>query len=493
MIIKRMAVFSMFEQSFKNIDNLMRKDKGLSTEIDYVEQTSWLLFLKYLEDLEKNKSLEAQLNGQTYTPILDKEYTWSEWAYPQDNDGNLDNDKALTGEDLNDFVRNKLFPYLKSFKQRAESANTLEYKIGEIFNEITNKFQSGYILRQVIDIIQTMRFQTSEEKHELSALYEDKIQNMGNSGRNGGEYYTPRPLIRTIIKAIKPKIGDRIYDGALGSAGFLVEAFDYLKHSKADLSVDDMKILQEKTLFGKEAKPIPYIIGTMNMILHGVEAPHILHTNTLSENIMQIQEKDKYDIILANPPFGASEDIASVEQNFPIRSSETAYLFLQHFIKSLKAGGRAGIVIKNTFLSNGDAKEVRRELLDSCNLYAILDLPAKVFTAGVKTVVLFFKKGEPTKKIWYYQLNLDRNLGKTNPLNENDLADFLVQFNGFKDSENSWSVNLSDVDTETLDLSVKNPNKKDETVYREPKEILAEIEQLDKEGARIIEKIRELV
>ena len=279
----------------------------------------------------------------------------------------------------------------------------------------------------------------------------------------------------------------------MGSAGFLVEAFDYLKHSKADLSVDDMKILQEKTLFGKEAKPIPYIIGTMNMILHGVEAPHILHTNTLSENICKLQEKDKYDIILANPPFGASEDIASVEQNFPIRSSETAYLFLQHFIKSLKAGGRAGIVIKNTFLSNGDAKEVRRELLDSCNLYAILDLPAKVFTAGVKTVVLFFKKGEPTKKIWYYQLNLDRNLGKTNPLNENDLADFLVQFNGFKDSENSWSVNLSDVDTETLDLSVKNPNKKDETVYREPKEILAEIEQLDKEGARIIEKIRELV
>ena len=463
----------MFEQSFKNIDNLLRKDKGLSTEIDYVEQTSWLLFLKYLEDLEKNKALEAELNGQTYIPIFD-------------------NNKALTGEDLNNFVRNDLFPYLKSFKQRAENANTLEYKIGEIFNEITNKFQSGYILRQVIDIIQTMRFQTSEEKHELSCLYEDKIQNMGNSGRNGGEYYTPRPLIRTIIKAIKPVIGNRIYDGALGSAGFLVEAFDYLKNSR-ELSVNDMKILQEQTLFGKEAKPIPYIIGTMNMILHGVEAPHILHTNTLAENIMQIQEKDRYDVILANPPFGASEDIASVEQNFPIRSSETAYLFLQHFIKSLKAGGMAGIVIKNTFLSNGDAKEVRRELLESCNLYAVLDLPAKVFTAGVKTVVLFFKKGEPTKRIWYYQLNLDRNLGKTNPLNENDLADFLDCIQTFKETENSWVVNVSDVDQETLDLSVKNPNKNDEIVYREPKEIIAEIEQLDIKSAEIIAKIKELV
>ena len=482
----------MFEQSFKNIDNLLRKDKGLSTEIDYVEQTSWLLFLKYLEDLEKNKSLEAQLDGKTYNSILESKYTWSEWAYPTDKNGKLDNDKALTGEDLNNFVRNELFPYLKKFKQKADNANTLEYKIGEIFNEITNKFQSGYILRQVIDIIQTMRFQTSEEKHELSCLYEDKIQNMGNSGRNGGEYYTPRPLIRTIIKAIKPVIGNRIYDGALGSAGFLVEAFDYLKNSR-ELSVDDMKILQEKTLFGKEAKPIPYIIGTMNMILHGVEAPHILHTNTLAENIMQIQEKDRYDVILANPPFGASEDIASVEQNFPIRSSETAYLFLQHFIKSLKAGGMAGIVIKNTFLSNGDAKEVRRELLESCNLYAVLDLPAKVFTAGVKTVVLFFKKGEPTKKIWYYQLNLDRNLGKTNPLNENDLADFLTQLNGFKDSDNSWTVNVSDVDAETLDLSVKNPNKNDEIIYRDPKEIIAEMEQLDIQSAEIIAKIKELV
>jgi len=254
-----------------------------------------------------------------------------------------------------------------------------------------------------------------------------------------------------------------------------------------------MKTLQEKTLFGKEAKPIPYIIGTMNMILHGIEAPNILHTNTLSENTMQIQEKDRYDVILANPPFGASEDISSIEQNFPIRSSETAYLFLQHFIKSLKAGGMAGIVIKNTFLSSGDAKEVRKELLESCNLYAVLDLPAKVFTAGVKTVVLFFKKGKPTKNIWYYQLNLDRNLGKTNPLNENDLADFLEQLNGYKDSDNSWTVNLSDVDSETLDLSVRNPNKNDEVVYREPREIIAEIEKLDAQSVAIISKIKELL
>lgn len=483
----------MFEQNFKKIDNEIWKDAGVSSEIDYVEQTSWLLFLKYLEDLEKNKVLEAQLNGKKYTPIVESKYTWSAWAYPTTN-GKLDINKALTGDDLRNFVNNELFPYLRKFKNRADNADTLEYKIGEIFTELNNKIQSGYILRRLIDIINEMRFQTEEERHELSGLYEDKIQNMGNSGRNGGEYYTPRPLIRTIIKAIQPKIGDRIYDGAVGSAGFLVEAFDYLKASKGDkLSVKDMQTLQTKTLFGKEKKPLPYLIGTMNMILHGVEAPNILHTNTLAENIMSIQEKDRYEVIIANPPFGASEDIASIEQNFPIRSSETAYLFLQHFIKSLKAGGIAGIVIKNTFLSNGDAKSVRQELLSSCNLYAVLDLPAKVFTAGVKTVVLFFKKGEPTKKIWYYQLNLDRNLGKTNPLNENDLADFLKNYPTKALTENSWMVDLTDVDSETLDLSVKNPNKKDEVVYRAPAEILAEMADLDKQTAKLLAKVQELV
>ena len=488
---------SLFEQCFKNIDNELRKDGGSSTEMDYIEQTSWLLFLKYLEDLENNKEMEAELNGKTYNRILDKKYTWSEWAYPTNNDGTLDHHRALTGDDLLNFVTRTdnnnpgLFQYLKSFRQKASSADTLEYKIGEIFDKIKCKFQNGYTLRTVINIINGMRFQTSEERHELTGLYEDKIKNMGNSGRNGGEYYTPRPLIRTIIKAVNPKIGDRIYDGACGSAGFLVEAFDYLKNSK-ELSVDEMDTLQHKTLYGKEYKPLPYIIATMNMILHGVEAPNIIRTDTLSENIMSIQDKDRFDVILANPPFGAATQDSDI-QNFPIKTGETAYLFMQHFIKYLKAGGSAGIVIKNTFLSNGDATEVRRELLQSCNLYAVLDLPAKVFSAGVKTVILFFRKGEPTKKIWYYQLNLDRNLGKTNPLNERDLADFLDCFNGFKETENSWFVDLKDVDPKTLDLSVKNPNKKDEVEYLSPKEIIAEIEKADMTSANLLKEIKELL
>ncbi len=239
----------------------------------------------------------------------------------------------------------------------------------------------------------------------------------------------------------------------------------------------------------------------MNMILHGVEAPNIIHTNTLSENLADIQEKDRYDIVLTNPPFGGKER-SEVQQNFPIKTGETAFLFLQHYIKILRAGGRAGIVIKNTFLSNTDNASVslRKMLLESCDLYTVLDLPGGVFTgAGVKTVVLFFEKGKPTKKVWYYQLNLDRNLGKTNPLNENDLAEFVKLQKMKADSANSWSIPVASsasatgVDNKTWDLSVKNPNRKDETVLRDPKEIIDEMRDLDKESAEILKVIRGLV
>ena len=481
----------MFEQAFKNIDDILHKDAGCSSELDYVEQTSWILFLKYLDDFEKDKRTAAKLSGKTYANIISSEYRWEVWAFPKGEDGKIDHNKALTGDDLKDFVDRKLFPYLKKFKTSAESADTIEYKIGEIFSELKNKIQSGYNLREVINHINELRFRSHSEKHEMSHLYEAKIKNMGNAGRNGGEYYTPRPLIKTIVKVVAPEIGNKIYDGAVGSAGFLCEAFEYLKTSKS-LSTKDMETLQKKTFYGKEKKSLAYIIGIMNMILHGIEAPNIVHTNTLAENLADIQEKDRYDIILANPPFGGKER-AEVQQNFPIKTGETAFLFLQHFIKILKAGGRAGVVIKNTFLSNTDNASVslRKLLLESCNLHTVLDLPGGTFTgAGVKTVVLFFEKGVPTRKVWFYQLNLDRNLGKTNPLNENDLAEFVKLQKTKADSENSWSVKVADVNTETFDLSVKNPHKKDETVLREPKEILNEMKTLDEENRRILDKIK---
>jgi type I restriction enzyme M protein len=484
----------MFEQAFRNVDDVLRKEAGCTTELDYTEQTSWLLFLKYLDGLEEDRVAEAEIDGKIYTYILDKPYRWLTWAAPKGKDGKLDHNKSLTGDDLRDFVNKKLFPYLQGFTQRATGPNTIEYKIGQIFAELKNKIQSGYNLREIIDHIDELRFRSQAEKHELSHLYEAKIKNMGNAGRNGGEYYTPRPLIRAMIQVIQPKISERIYDGAVGSAGFLCESFDYLK-SKGKLTTKDMTTLQTRTFFGKEKKSLAYVIAIMNMILHGIEAPNIIHTNTLSENLADIQEKDRYDVVLANPPFGGQER-QEVQANFPIKTGETAYLFLQHFIRILRAGGRGGIVIKNTFLSNTDnaSTSLRKLLLDSCNLHTVLDCPSGTFQgAGVKTVVLFFEKGSKTRNVWYYQLNPGRNMGKTNPLNDDDLAEFVKLQKTFADSPKSWTVEAKAIDGATFDLSVKNPNGGEEIIHRTPQAIIEEIITLDAESTEVLEKIRALL
>ena len=488
----------MFEQTFKNVDDILHKDAGCSSELDYTEQTSGMLFLKYLDDLEYEKSLAAELLEKEYKYIIDPQHRWNAWAAPKDASGNFDHNNALTGDDLIDYIDSSLFPYLKSFKTTADSPDTIEYKIGEIFGEIKNKIQSGYSLRDALEKIDELRFRSQEEKHELSHLYETKIKNMGNAGRNGGEYYTPRPLIRAMVDVVKPKIGETIYDGAVGSAGFLCETFDYLREGgkeQIELSTSDLRTLQEKTFYGKEKKSLAYVIAIMNMILHGIEAPNIIHTNTLGENLADIQNSQRHDIILANPPFGGKER-KEVQQNFPIKTGETAFLFLQHFIKMLKAGGRSAVVIKNTFLSNTDnaAIALRKELLENSNLHTVLDCPGGTFIgAGVKTVVLFFEKGAPTEKVWYYQLDPGRNMGKTNPLNDNDLKEFVDLQDSFQDSDKSWSVNVSDIDQETFDLSAKNPNSDDEVVLREPTVILEEIAALDKESEEILSSIRELL
>ena len=494
----------MFEQIFKNIDDILHKDAGCSSELDYTEQTSWMLFLKYLDDLEFTKSQEAEMMMETYQYIIDEQYRWSAWAAPKDADGKFDHNNALTGDDLMDFVDSQLFPYLKGFKQRADNANTIEYKIGEIFSEIKNKIQSGYSLRDALEKVDQLRFRSQDEKHELSHLYEAKIKNMGNAGRNGGEYYTPRPLIRAMIDVIQPKIGETIYDGAAGSAGFLCEAFDYLRQggrNKIELSTSDLATLQNDTFYAKEKKSLAYVIAIMNMILHGIEAPNVLHTNTLSENLQDIQPSNQHSIILANPPFGGKER-KEVQENFPIQTGETAFLFLQHFIKMLKPGGRSAIVIKNTFLSNTDnaAIKLRKELLENCNLHTVLDCPGGTFLgAGVKTVVLFFTKGEPTLNTWFYELNVGRNMGKTNPLNDKDWAEFVelqkvaVTDKSKGESEKSWLLAICDIDQTTYDLSVKNPNVEEAAPLREPKVIIDDIIALDKESEAILAKIQELL
>lgn len=480
----------MFENAFNTIDRALRNDEGLASELDYAEQTSWLLFLKYLADLEQDRADDAELEGREYQPILDADYRWGTWAAPKDAKGEPDLQHAKTGQDLIDFVNGNLFPYLRTFRAEGKEAASLEYKIGQIFDEITNRFRSGYSLREVIDIVDTLDFGSTQAKHELSDLYEVRIKRMGNAGRNGGEYYTPRALIRAMIKVVQPEIGETIYDGACGSAGFLCEAYDYLK--RPDLSVTEWDTLQRKTFYGQEKKSLAYVLGVMNMILHGIETPSIRHTNTLAENVMDIQQADRHDIVLANPPFGGGER-KEVQQNFPIKSGETAYLFLQHFIRKLKAGGRGAVVIKNTFLSNTDnaSVELRKELLATCNLHTVLDCPGGTFQgAGVKTVVLFFEKGAPTRKVWYYQLHPGRSLGKTNPLNDDDLAEFVALQPDKAESAKSWSVAVDALDQATYDLSVRNPNAPEEAPLREPAEIIEAMLARDAETAQILEDIR---
>ena len=484
----------MFQQTFKNIDDILWKDAGCSTELDYAEQSSWILFLKWLDDYEKDKEIKAKLENKKFKPTLDKEFQWSTWAIVKDKEGKVDFNKSLTGPDLKKFVNDKLFTYLSSFRNKAESFDTLEYKIGEIFSELQNKLQDGYTLRDVINEVDNLQFRSNEQKHELSALYEEKIKNMGNAGRNGGEYYTPRPLIKSIIKVIDPKVGETVYDGAVGSAGFLVEAFEHMSQSKT-LTTTELKTLQTKTFYGAEKKTLAYIIGIMNMILHGIESPNIIHQNTLEINIQEIQNKDRVDVILANPPFGGKEK-ANIQENFPIKTGETAYLFLQHFIKKLKVGGRCGVVIKNTFLSNTDNASIalRKQLLEECNLFAILDLPGGAFLGtGVKTVVLFFEKGKPTKKLWYYQLNAGRIFGKNNSLNENDLVDFIKLSKTQKISDNSWSINIDKINKETLDLTAQNPNIIEEIDKRTSEEILSQIEAINNQEKELILKIKKLL
>lgn len=305
---------------FKRIDNILFEDAGTNGANDYMAQMSWILFLKYLDDLEEVRSDEATLHQVPYQPLFKNEYQWDTWAAPKKADGTPDISAQMTGDDLTGFVNHQLFPYLRSFKSAENDPKTLTYKIGEIFGEITNKIHSGRNLREVIDIIDSLQFQTQEELDQLSALYEDRLKLMGGAGRSG-EFYTPRPLIQAMVMAVQPKLGKTIYDGAAGSAGFLTESYSYLRGQVK--TANELSFLKERTFYAKNKKPEPYLLGTMNMILHGIESPNMVHANTLNEDTRDIQEKDRFDYILANPPFGGNER-PEVQRNFKVPTRETA-------------------------------------------------------------------------------------------------------------------------------------------------------------------------
>jgi len=501
---------SIVKSEIKSACDIMRRDDGTNVTSDYMEQLSWMLFLKIYEKIEKENEDLAILEGKDYTPVIEKKYRWSNWTkkdwigkpeeslaeFVENVENIIKNLKDIKGEfkehPLIYFINGILFPYLRNL-----SGTPQKEKIAEVFKEISgNKMKSVYNLLDVIQKIDHIDPSNYEDTQILSQIYEELLQQMGTEAGWGGEFYTPRPVVNFIINVIKPKLGETIFDPFGGSAGFLVEAYKYLIEHNQPITVEKTDIIQNKTLYGQEKKPLPFLLGTMNLILHGIPNPNYFRKNTLMEDVHNVPENEKYDIIVTNPPFGGKEN-KQVQNNFPYPISSTEALALQYIMRKLKNGGRVGMVLPEgqIMFGEGKFKEIRKELLEKFNVFAIVSLPQGVFSvmgAGVKTNLIFFEKtGEPTKEIWYYEL--EGKFTKTQRIKDEDFEDALNKIEKREISENSWIVSIEEIIERNYDLTAKNPNKKEEMEYKEPKEIILQIENIDYEIEQILKEIKNLV
>lgn len=481
------------------ITDILRRDDGISGAMHYTEQISWILFLKFLHDFENNKADEATLEGKKYNHVISTPYRWDVWACPRDKGGKPDIKNQMTGTELKEFVDKTLFPYLQGFKTNSNDVKSLQYKVGSIFEFINNRIASGHTLREILNIVDTLDFQSSDEMFELSHVYENLLQGMGSDGGNSGEFYTPRPVIKAMVAAVDPRPGDTVFDGAVGSAGFLIEAFEHMTCDKKKLSTSQWKKIKEETFFGNEKTPLAYVMGVMNMILHGIDSPNIYKLNTLTQNIRDIQEKDRYSVILANPPFGGKEK-EQVLQNFPIQSTATELLFLQCFMKSLKLGGKAAIIFPEGILfQTGSAfKQVKQELLDNFNVHTIMSLPAGIFLpySGVKTNVVFFDRKGSTRDIWYYEVNPPYKLTKNKPIQNEHFDEFITLYHNPEKrckKENDWTVSFNEVQARDYDLSAKNPANNKDDDHKKPAELLDLVRKNDEAVTHLINDVEELI
>ena len=487
------------ESKINRITDILRRDDGISGAMHYTEQISWVLFLKFLADLEESKAEDAELDGEIYTYIIDEKYRWQNWAVLK-VDGKKDIINSKSGDDLLDFVNKELFPYLKGFKSITENPKSIKYKIGAIFEFLDNRIANGHTLREVLDIIDEMDFHNQSDLFQLSLIYEKLLKDMGSDGGNSGEFYTPRPLIKVITDVVNPQIGQSIYDPAVGSCGFLIEAYNHIRYTdvqnnkQRDLSTDQLKFLNEDTFFGNEKTPLSYVMGVMNMILHGVESPNISKSNTLTKDIRGLEEKDRFDCILANPPFGGKEK-EQIQQNFPIKSNATELLFLQHMMNHLKLGGKCGVVIPEgvLFQTNNAFQSVKKDLLERFNVHTILSLPSGVFLpySAVKTNVVFFDRVGSTNDIYYYEVNPAFKLTKNKPINIDHFAEFLDSWESRKITPNSWIVNVNDI--KDFDISAKNPKKNETIEHKSPIELVENIKLNNAEINDLMDEIETIL
>lgn len=468
------------KQQITRITDILRRDDGISGAMHYTEQISWILFLKFLDDFEIHESENAFLDGKDYDFIISDKFRFKNWiALP-------------SWDDIKDFVNKELFPYLKSFKNINEDYHSMKYKIWEIFSFIENRIDSGHSLKEIVEIIDSLSFQKQEDLFELSKIYEDLLVGMGNDGWNSWEFYTPRSIIKIIVEIIKPEIWQTVYDPASWSCGFLIEAFNFMrKQVKNDKELD---FLNNQTFFGNEKTPLAYIMWVMNMILHGISNPNINKKNTLTTDIRSIQEKNKFDVILANPPFWWKEKDV-IQQNFPIKTNATEMLFLQHITRSLKKSGKAAIVVPEWVLFNTSNAfvEIKKELLEDFNLYSVISLPAWVFLpySWVKTNIIFFDREGKTTDIWYYEIDLWRKLTKNKPLLYDEIKQIPELLQKREISENSWTVKVENL--KNFDLSAKNPNKIKEEIIRNPEEIISEIEKNNLEITKLVSELKNIL
>lgn len=458
----------------KAIENKLRKDDNLSGQIDYNEQTAWMLFLKSLDILDEKREKQAKLSGRKLERIVDEKYRWRIWMRSD-----------LTAEEKFNFVRNELLPYIREIDTTPERE-----LVASVFQEIPTKFmKSPYALAEVLELVDTLDFRGLEDSQIITQFYEESLQKMGSAGRQaGGEFYTPRPLIRLVIKIIDPKTGETILDPFMGSGGFLVEAFQYLKDKK--LSAREYEKLQSGIIQGQEKKPVPFLLGVMNCILHDLYGAKLTRGNTFAQNIRQIDPAERVDIVFTNPPFGGEEETTLLE-NFPHPTSATQVLAVQYILRRLKPGGRCGMVVDEGFLSRINERafvNTKKELLEENDLFAIVSLPQGVFTGvgtGVKTNLIFFERGRPTKDVWYYDLTGKFSKGK--PITDAALEDCWKKYQNRSESNSSWIVPAEKL--KNYDLTAKNPNAKPDLAHKPPVELVREIEEKEKRIGEILSEI----
>lgn len=490
----------------KSARDIMRKDKGLNGDLDRLPLLTWIMFLKFLDDLEIQREQEAALASRKFRAAMEPPYRWRDWAA---------NPQGVTGDELLAFINQDecmrpdgrrgpgLFAYLRSLT--SSNGDDRRDVIATVFGSVDNRMKSGYLLRDVINKIAGIHFTSSDELHTLGALYETMLREMRDAAGDSGEFYTPRPVVRLMVQVTDPRLGETVLDPAAGTGGFLVDAFNHL--SEQVKTVAHRHLLQEKSLYGCEPKSLPYLLCQMNLLLHGLDAPDIDPGNALRFKLAEIGEKDRVDVIVTNPPFGGEEE-KGIQGNFPEdrQTAETALLFLQLIMRKLhrnptQAGrpARAAVVVPDgTLFGDNVCARIKEELLKEFNLHTIVRLPNGVFApyTAIHTNILFFDRSGPTRTVWYYQHPLPdgrKNYTKTAPLNFEEFAPLIAWWTNREETACAWTVSVSDLLSAGCNLDRKNPREKEGVAHLPPADLAASILSKEHRIVAIMNNIRALL